>query len=327
MNFKELTDFIESKMRMSHIYQPLFIISLIEAGGTATIRQIAQAFLSKDESQLQYYERIIKSMPLKVLIKRGVVENEGELVSLCTKKLSYEQKALVKMLCEQRLQKFIIDRGLGIFDYRMLNVEQISDSLRYRVLKESGGRCALCGATKEDRPLDVDHIKPRSKGGDNTYNNLQVLCSKCNRSKGNKDDTDFRTDLVDSVSDCKFCFENMKKDTSRKIVDEYDSVYAIDDGYAVTEGHKLIIPKRHTQDYFSMSKKEKNDTERLLEIFRKTLLEKDPLITGFNIGMNCGETAGQTMFHCHTHLIPRRKGDTPNPRGGVRGVIPDRMNY
>ena len=76
-----------------------------------------------------------------------------------------------------------------------------------------------------------------------------------------------------------------------------------------------------------MTEQERNDANNLIEILRKRLSEKDNSINGFNIGMNSGETAGQTIFHSHIHLIPRRTGDTPNPRGGVRGVIPDKMDY
>jgi len=69
------------------------------------------------------------------------------------------------------------------------------------------------------------------------------------------------------------------------------------------------------------------DANSLIQILRKRLSEKDKTINGFNVGMNSGESAGQTIFHSHIHLIPRRTGDTPNPRGGVRGVIPDKMDY
>ena len=191
MTFDEIIDFLENRMRMSHIYQPLLIKSLVEAGGSATIRQIAHAFLSQDESQLIYYEKRIKEMPLRVLRNHGIVSNDGELVLLNTKKLTFQQKAKIKMICDQKLQEFLVKKGLGAWDYRLLETDPVSDVLRYRVLMESGGRCALCGATKNERPLDVDHILPRSKGGKNVYENLQVLCSKCNRSKGNKDETDF----------------------------------------------------------------------------------------------------------------------------------------
>jgi len=76
-----------------------------------------------------------------------------------------------------------------------------------------------------------------------------------------------------------------------------------------------------------MTANERRDSEDLARIFRNKISSKDEAVMGFNIGANCGESAGQTIWHAHIHLIPRRDGDTPNPRGGVRGVIPGRMGY
>lgn len=325
MQYTQLLTFVQDYLprRMQHIYLPLLIGELVDSGGSATLRQLALSVLANDESQVMYYEKRLKEMPLKVLNKHGIISRDGDLISLNIEKLTFEQKSELKMLCQKALGEFINKKGLGIWDYRLLDNEPIPDSLRYRVLKESDGKCCLCGATKKDRPLDVDHIKPRSRGGKNVYENLQVLCSKCNRSKGNKDDTDFRDDINEEVADCKFCYSVIKD----RIIDEYDTVTAILDGFPVSNGHTLIIPKRHTSDWFSLTEKERRDSERLIQILKNRVTDADPTITGFNIGMNSGESAGQTIFHCHIHLIPRRDGDTPSPRGGVRGVIPGKMDY
>ena len=112
-----------------------------------------------------------------------------------------------------------------------------------------------------------------------------------------------------------------------KIIEEHDSVFAIEDNYPVAKGHLLILPRRHTPDFFSMTSDEAKDAERLLRRMREKLLHQDATIAGFNIGINGGILAGQTIMHAHIHLIPRRNGDTPKPRGGVRGVIPDKMFY
>jgi diadenosine tetraphosphate (Ap4A) HIT family hydrolase len=311
-------------MRMSHIYQPLLIKGLIEAGGTSTIRQMALTFLTQDESQILYYEDILKKMPIKVLSKHGVIARNGDLVELQTKKLSFEQKAELKKICEEKLQQYIASRGLSIWDYRLLDTEPVPDSLRYRVLKDAKGRCALCGVTKNESPLDVDHIIPRSKGGKTVYENLQILCAKCNRSKRNKDDTDFRGIITgDFEDDCTFC----KAGRSGNVLLENDHVFAISDAYPVTKGHTLVIPKRHIADYFEMFELERTAANDLIRVRCSNLLNTDSSIDGYNIGVNSGESAGQTIFHTHLHLIPRRRGDTRKPRGGVRGVIPSKMDY
>ena len=103
--------------------------------------------------------------------------------------------------------------------------------------------------------------------------------------------------------------------------------FTILDGYPVSSGHTLVIPKRHVADYFDMTEIEQKAVINLLHTCRTQLLETDPSIDGFNVGVNCGMAAGQTIFHCHIHLIPRRIGDTLNPEGGVRGVIPEEMSY
>ena len=189
---EDLQHFLEHEMRMSHVYQPLIIRTLLDNGGTATIRQLAQALLAEDESQLLYYEDRLRKMPLPVLCKHEVIERDGDLVRLRAGSLPFEDRVALRALCETSLSDFLQDRGLSVWDYRRLESAPVSESLRYEILRESGGRCELCGATKDDSRLEVDHIVPRSKGGSNERKNLQVLCDRCNRGKLNRDDTDFR---------------------------------------------------------------------------------------------------------------------------------------
>ena len=111
------------------------------------------------------------------------------------------------------------------------------------------------------------------------------------------------------------------------MVVEYGSVFAIHDKYPVTKGHYLVVTKSHVADYFAMSYNEKRDAEALLSLLKRQMLEDDPSVQGFNVGMNCGAVAGQTVMHAHIHLIPRRVGDVDDPRGGVRGCVPEKMGY
>lgn len=124
------------------------------------------------------------------------------------------------------------------------------------------------------------------------------------------------------MPDCLFC----SIETAR-IIAENDLAYAIRDGFPVTEGHTLVIPKRHVEDYFGLSEEEVLASNALLLKIRQDIQVSDKSVMGFNIGMNAGEVAGQTIFHCHTHLIPRRQGDVEAPRGGVRHLIPGKGSY
>jgi diadenosine tetraphosphate (Ap4A) HIT family hydrolase len=100
-----------------------------------------------------------------------------------------------------------------------------------------------------------------------------------------------------------------------------------DTTYPVTKHHTLIVSNRHVSDYFELSSDELDDLNKVLKIQKKELLQLDEKISGFNIGVNIGKDAGQSIMHCHVHLIPRRHGDVEDPRGGVRGVIPLKQKY
>ena len=121
---------------------------------------------------------------------------------------------------------------------------------------------------------------------------------------------------------CPFC----ELPADREIIAENKTALAFYDGFPVTPGHTLIIPKRHVASYFDLHQEELGNIQELSFACRNILKEKyNP--QGFNLGVNIGEAAGQSIFHCHVHLIPRYTGDVANPRGGVRGVIPERQNY
>ena len=121
---------------------------------------------------------------------------------------------------------------------------------------------------------------------------------------------------------CLFC-----EISNERIVAENDLAYAVRDGFPVTEIHTLIIPKRHVEDYFGLTQEELLACDNLIRSLKDEIMDSDSSVHGFNIGMNAGESAGQTVFHCHIHLIPRRSGDVENPRGGVRHLIPGKGNY
>jgi len=108
----------------------------------------------------------------------------------------------------------------------------------------------------------------------------------------------------------------------------HDSQYffIVPDKYPVSSGHLLIITKEPRLDFFDLSDEEKKELPDLITT-AKSLIEEKYSPTGYNIGMNCGASAGQTVFHFHCHVIPRQKGDVKNPRGGIRNVIPGMGDY
>jgi diadenosine tetraphosphate (Ap4A) HIT family hydrolase len=103
---------------------------------------------------------------------------------------------------------------------------------------------------------------------------------------------------------CMFCSEEVKD----RILMEQGTVYVIEDLYPVTHGHLLIIPFRHTLDYFTMTDEERLDAQQVLLALREQIMRYDSTVQGFNIGINCGAVAGQSVLHAHIHFIPRREG-------------------
>ena len=128
--------------------------------------------------------------------------------------------------------------------------------------------------------------------------------------------------MRDPNNPCLFC--NIKKSG---VAYENDFAYASFDSYPVSKDHCLIIPKRHIKDYFELSKEELIACDKLVKIVKDEITNKDQSVKGFNLGTNIGKVSGQSIFHCHFHLIPRRDGDVENPQGGVRSVIPSKQHY
>lgn len=124
------------------------------------------------------------------------------------------------------------------------------------------------------------------------------------------------------MEDCLFCnFDN------EELIEEGEYCYSRRDGYPVSEYHTLIIPKRHVASYFDLNQDEIMGMHRMLVGMKARIESLDETVSGFNIGVNAGQDAGQSIFHVHMHLIPRRRGDIENPQGGVRGVIPSKRTY
>ena len=123
-------------------------------------------------------------------------------------------------------------------------------------------------------------------------------------------------------NNCPFC----KAESERELIASSSLSVAFYDGFPVSPGHALIIPQRHVSSFFDLSKEEQLDLLKLADEV-KIIIEERFHPDGYNVGINVGEAAGQSIFDVHMHLIPRYHGDVSNPRGGVRGVIPSKQNY
>ena len=128
--------------------------------------------------------------------------------------------------------------------------------------------------------------------------------------------------MSDPNNPCIFC-----KTNQNELIFENDLAYASSDSYPVSQFHSLVVPKRCIENYFELNDKEILACNDLIKKLKKKIISEDKSVEGFNIGTNAGKVAGQSIFHCHIHVIPRRKGDVDNPQGGVRSVIPLKQHY
>jgi diadenosine tetraphosphate (Ap4A) HIT family hydrolase len=120
---------------------------------------------------------------------------------------------------------------------------------------------------------------------------------------------------------CPFC-----NPLAEDIIARNDLCYALWDRFPVSKGHVLVIPFRHIPDFFSLTVAEKQAMLALVDVC-KGVIEENFQPSGYNIGINIGESAGQTVMHCHCHMIPRYAGDVRDARGGIRGVVPHKQKY
>ena len=128
--------------------------------------------------------------------------------------------------------------------------------------------------------------------------------------------------MKDPNNPCIFC-----KIIKEELKFENELAYSSSDSYPISKFHSLIVPKRHVENYFDLLNDEVLACNELILKTKEKILKEDSTVKGFNIGINSGKVAGQSIMHCHIHLIPRREGDVDNPQGGVRSVILNKQHY
>jgi ATP adenylyltransferase len=317
--YDRLTRFIKNDMRMSHVYQPVMIRELLRHKGSASVSEVARALLSEDCSQIEYYEQITKNMVGRVLTEnRGITEKDGNTYRLKNfPQLTPRESDELIRLCDAKIAEYLAKRS-DPWSHRRKSLGYVPGTQRYEVLKRAKYRCELCGVSAEFKALEVDHIVPRNHGGSDDESNLQALCYSCNATKRDRDDTDFRGMSLrydDREASCAFCIVDQSR-----LVAENELCFAILDAHPVSAYHTLVLPKRHVANFFELYQPELNAIHSLLHQTETEIRSADQEVTGFNVGINVGQDAGQTVFHSHVHLIPRRHGDVQNARGAAYGA-------
>ena len=306
MDFEELQNFIAHRMKMTHVYQPLMIKTLLQADNKATAEDVARSFLNEDKSQLEYYTQIAKRWPSITLRKHNVVSYSREdgrgVFRLLLEGATPSQKERLVELCELRISEYI-DSMLKLPWYNRRGIrEHIPGQLRYDVLAKSGGVCVACGVSAQQRALEVDHIVPVSMGGPTEISNLQALCYKCNAQKKDRDKTDFvmvMNRLKYRNPKCALCMSD------EHVLDNH-LAFAVRRDRPDTSLHSLVLPRRHVGSFFDLIPAEKTLCLELVASVKTQIQESDKAVTGFNVRFDAGRMAGAMTEHCQIHVIPRR---------------------
>jgi len=298
--FTKLRQFVESEMRMSHVYQPVMLVELLKNDGASTKTEIAQALLSYDASQIEYYEHITSNMVGRVLTRnRGLTSRDGQTYRLngFGELHPHEVEALVQR-CVEKIESFIEARGDQIWAHRRRSSRLIPGSIKYNVLSMAKGRCELCGIPKEERALEVDHILPRNHGGTNDPSNLQALCYQCNAMKRDTDDTDFRNmneAYKRRLPGCEYCdaeySDMVEKNILSTLTGRKDGVW-------------VVAPRRHIASYFDLYRPELNAMNELMGVARRNLELQFPNYSNHAISIESSESDASQSFHCSMRLTP-----------------------
>lgn len=292
MDYAKLYNFINKKMRMTHIYQPIMIKELLESDGhSATAESIAKKFIDWDDSLLEYYKGRVLVWPRKTLVSHGVVRYENDTFTLCLDDISEEQRKRLIELCDNKTDEYVdkYPNREGVKSNRT----PITGGLRYDVIARAKGFCQACGIHSSKRSLDVDHIIPASMGGTNNIENLQALCFKCNRDKRNRDKTDFVLwQKRIKNQKCKLC-------NTDGIYDSPMASFAPSGNPDIPHEH-LIFPKRHVTSFFDMILPERSLCMNLMDTVRVRLEEKYG-IRRFDISLNPAEP----HRHHSIRIIPK----------------------
>jgi diadenosine tetraphosphate (Ap4A) HIT family hydrolase len=317
-------------------------LELLGRSSPAPAQDIARRILGEDVTQVEYYTERVKRMVGRVLTSNGITRyGDGLYTLIGAEELSDSERDALLQLCRQRLDGFSEQRGEEVFAHRSRHRSPISGSVKVRVLTRARGRCECWGARlllskpstsglwrwhRSSRRRNLPSTQRLNQGGSDDISNLQAPCFRCNAGKRDTDRTNFRgvqASYGHRVAARVFC----ALEGSGRVLLENELAVCIADAYPESEGHSLVIPRRHVADGLELHQPEWNAVVELLKLQREQLSGQDASISGWTVGLNSGEAAGQTVFHAHWHLIPPRDGDTEQPRGEARRAISMRASY
>lgn len=265
-----------------------------------------KSFIGKTMRMSHVYQPVM----LRVLLERGGYASTEEIAKAL---LGHDPSQIdyYKKRTKQMVGPVLTKHGI---------VEPIKEGNRIIGYKLNAGSLSKIEIATLKRLCDSHLSKFVEKRGDNIWKHRRDEDSL-------KDEASFQNVLEshqehEYTSNCIFC-----RMDSERIVAENKLCYAIRDGFPVTPLHTLVIPKRHVANYFNLYQSELEAIHVMLDEQHADIPQQDKTVTGFNVGINAGSDAGQTVFHAHIHLIPRRYSDGSDPRGGVRGVIPSKQRY
>lgn len=299
MDYSELEQFIHKKMRMTHVYQPLMIKTLLKSGSlTAAVEDIARSFVNEDIPVLEYYKKIVKRWPHITLTSHNVVEYDRRRKSYrLLLDLNTSQSRINRLveLCDLRLKEFI-DQDRWIRTRRQQAARSSPGGFRYDILAKSKGRCVACGIKSTEALLHVDHIIPLARDGSNAYENLQALCGRCNQQKRDRDDTDFllwhKQMQFSKNPKCRLCNGRHKTLDNRlayAVIDPSSSDYA-----------SFVTPVRHVRSLVDMIPAEKQLCLMLVDQIIENVKRDFPK-TEFDVtGLDSSDTE-----HCQIHIKRR----------------------
>lgn len=299
----KLKDYLQQKMRMSHIYQPVMIWTLLKSQGAASKNMIAVEIAGHDQAMIEYYESRVSNMVGKVLQNNGVVIKSPTIKGYYQLEAEYSEEEVEDLMaiCESMISEFIEKRSIDVWDHRRNSRRPVPGSVRYNVLVRAHHKCELCGVDANERALEVDHIVPKSWSGPDSIDNYQALCYKCNSNKGNRSSLDLRElseDYEVYSSSCKYCDEGEKESSAELAkanwIHKKNMIERIE-----------IYPARHVNSYFDLKQPELNAIFRLSKEIKETILQQGDDCNGFDIRFNEEMDPSTSSKHCVLVMTPK----------------------